>query len=275
MEIVDRKFNRAITVTATNTPATRPEGYKYPPVTEAVIGVNFADDLSKTQLKSASDKLAKNYPIHQQLQNISVNLDLSPQAGKNRKTITEIAELGHRRSSQDMTEIALALPNSLVVSQLAPYPSWATFSNRFKRDWKLMKKTLGYREIKRIGVRYINRIDIPATDQLVHNEKFLNVFPQVPEILGPLMAGAVQTTSYFEDIKCTLTLNSGVVASPILNHISFLLDLDVSRELDVPQSDTDIFELLETMRVKKNEVFEACISQRARDEIFNGDRNAK
>ena len=261
-------------MTATNTPATRPEGYKYPPITEAVIGINFAENLSKALLKSVSDKLAKNYPIHQPLKNFNVNLDLSPQAGKDRKTITEVAE-GHRRSSQDMTELALALPNSLVVSQLAPYPSWATFSKRFMRDWKLLKKTLGYREINRIGVRYINRIDIPATGPLVHNEQFLNVFPQVPDILSPLMAGAVQTISYFEDIKCKLTLNSGIVESPILNNISFLLDLDVVRELDVPQNDKGLFELLEAMRLKKNQVFEACISQRARDEIFNGDRNGK
>ena len=253
---------------------TRSEGYKYPPVTEAVIGINFAADLSKALLKSVSDKLAKNYPIHQPLQNISVKLDLSPQAGKVHKTFAEVAE-GHRRSSQDMTELALILSNSLIVSQLAPYPSWSTFSKRFIRDWKLFKKTLGYREIKRIGVRYINRIDIPATGSLVQNEKFLNVFPRVPEMLNPLMAGAVQTMSYFDDIKCKLTLNSGVIESPILNHISFILDLDVSREIDVPQSDKDIFELLEAMRLKKNQVFEACISQRARDEIFNGDRNAK
>ena len=239
-----------------------------------MIGINFTEVLSEALLKSVSDKLAKNYPIHQQIQNISVNLDLSPQAGKDRKTITEVAE-GHRRSSHDMTELALALPNSLVVSQLAPYPSWSIFSKRFIRDWKLLKKTLGYREVKRIGVRYINRIDIPVTGPLIQHEQFLNVFPQMPDMLSPLIAGAVQTVSYFEDIKCKLTLNSGVVESPILNHISFLLDLDVGRELDVPQNDKGVFELLEAMRLKKNQVFEACISQRARDEIFNGDRNGK
>lgn len=261
-------------MTATNTPVTRSDGYKYPPVTEAVIGINFVEDLSKALLKSISDKLAKNYPIHEPLQNISVKFDLSHLAGKDRKAFTEVVE-GHRRSSQDMTELALALPNSLVVSQLAPYPSWATFSKRFMRDWKLLKRTLGYREIKRIGVRYINRIDIPITGPLVHHEQFLNVFPRVPDMLSPLMAGAVQTMSYFEDIKCKLTLNSGVVESPILNHTSFLLDLDVGREIDVPQNDKDIFELLNAMRLKKNQVFEACVSQRARDEIFNGDRNGK
>ena len=261
-------------MTKTNVPETDFEGYKYPPVTEAVIGINFAVDLSKPVLKSVSDKLSKNYPLHQPLQNVSVKFNLSLEAGKDHKASTEVVE-GHRRSSQDMTELALALPNSLVVSQLAPYPSWATFVKRFVRDWKLFKKTVGYRQINRIGVRYINRIDIPVTGPLVNHEQFLNVFPQIPDILSPLIAGAVQTISYFEDIKCKITLNSGVVESPILNHSSFILDLDFAREIDLPQNDAGILELLEAMRLKKNEVFEACISQRARDEIFNRYRDEK
>lgn len=261
-------------MTAPNTPATQSEGYNYPPVTEAVIGINFAEKLSKALLQSVSDSLSKNYPIHQPLQNINVKLDLSHLADKDPKNFTEVTEV-HRRSSQDMTELALALPNSFVVSQLAPYPSWAIFSKRFMRDWKHVKRTLGYREINRIGVRYINRIDIPTTGSLVHHGQYLNVFPQVPEMLSPLTAWAAQTTSYFQDINCKLTLNSGVVESPILNHRSFLLDLDIAREFDVPQNDKNIFALLEAMRLKKNQVFEACISQRARDEIFNGNRNDK
>lgn len=259
---------------ATDAPISGFEGYRYPPVTEAVIGINFAENISVALLKSVSDRLAKNYPIHQPLRDISVRLDLNLHADQDSKTVAEVAE-GHRRSSQDMTELALALSNSLVVSQLAPYPSWAIFSKRFERDWKLVKKILGFREINRIGVRYINRIDIPNTGSSVHLAQFLNVFPRVPDMLSPLMAGAVQTMSYFEDIKCKLNLNMGVVESPLLNHRSFLLDLDVSRELEVPQNDKDIFELLEAIRMKKNQIFEACISQRARDELFNGNKNGK
>ena len=239
-----------------------------------MIGINFAEDLSKDLLKSVSDKLGKNYPIYQQVDNVSLNLDLSLQAGKDHKITQQVAEV-HRHSSQDMTELALAMPNSIIVSQLAPYPSWTIFSKRFMRDWKLLKRTLGYREIKRIGVRYINRIDIPITGSVIQHEHFLNVFPHVPDMLSPFIAGAVQTVSEFEDIQCKLVLNWGVVKSPILNHSSFLLDLDLAREINVPQNDKGLFELLEAMRLKKNRVFEACISQRARDELFNGDRDGK
>lgn len=249
------------------------EGYKYPPVTEAVIGISFAENFSSELLKSVSAKLAKNYPIHQSLQNFSVSLDISGQGLGSQQSFTQVAA-GHRHSSQDMTELALVLPDSFIVSQLAPYPSWNIFLKRFVRDWKLLKRTFGHQEFKRIGLRYINRIDIPTTGPFVHHEQFLNVFPQVPEILSPLMAGAIQTVSYLDEIRCKLTLNFGIVEAPILNHTSFLLDLDIAREIELPRNDKELFELLESMRLNKNQVFEACISQRARDEIFNRDRNA-
>lgn len=249
-------------------PANKAERYKYPPVTEAVIGVNFAQNFSNDLLKSVSTKLAKNYPIHQPLQNLSFNLNLNAQTDGSHQSFTQV-EAGHRHSSPDMTELALALPNSFVVSQLAPYPTWDVFLKRFKRDWKHLKRSLGHQEIKRVGLRYINRIDIPTISPIVHHEHFLNVFPQVPDILSPLMAGAIQTVSYVDEIKCKVTLNSGLVESPILNHTSFLLDLDVAREIELPRNDEELFALLDSMRLKKNQIFEACISQRARDEIFN------
>lgn len=261
-------------MTAINAPSPRPKGYKHPPVTEAVIGINFANNLSRELLRSASDKLAKNYPIHQDLQ--TVNLDLKLSNLQDQGTVTPRLIEGHRRSSQDMTELALTMPTSLLVSQLAPYPSWETFSKRFARDWKLVKKAFGFQEMKRIGLRYINRIDIPIPgDSVIKHEEYLNVFPQVPDLLSPLHASAVQTVSYFEDIDCRLVLNWGVVPSPILNHCSFILDLDLFRDSKVPQSDKTLFELLDVMRLKKNEVFEACVTQRARNEIFNGDRDGK
>jgi uncharacterized protein (TIGR04255 family) len=51
----------------------------------------------------------------------------------------------------------------------------------------------------------------------------------------------------------------------LLEHGSFLLDLDIAREGDPPQNDEGIYDLLHQIRVKKNEVFEACVTNSARD----------
>ena len=78
----------------------------------------------------------------------------------------------------------------------------------------------------------------------------------------------MQAVLRIEDIGCKLTLNSAVVPAPILDHASFIIDQDIAKEVDLPQSDNDIYELLNEIRVRKNNVFEACISDRAR-ELFH------
>lgn len=241
------------------------QSYKQPPITEAVIGINFENPLSGDDLLSIRNKLSKHYPSHQPLENLQLKVELGVGADNKKTASTDVArEMGSRLATLDMTEILLLLPKSIIISQLAPYPNWDYFYQRFSRDWKILKRTVGFRPIQRIGVRYINRIDIPHEGPVVEHEEYLNIYPNVPDKYGPLTAYAVQAEVFMEDLKCKLTLNSAAVPSPILNHASFLIDQDIAREIDVPQSDETIFELLNKIRVRKNEVFESCVTDRAR-----------
>jgi uncharacterized protein (TIGR04255 family) len=43
-----------------------------------------------------------------------------------------------------------------------------------------------------------------------------------------------------------------------------VLDIDVFRTVDIPQTDPELWDLFEQLRKKKNEVFEACITEEAR-----------
>ena len=61
--------------------------------------------------------------------------------------------------------------------------------------------------------------------------------------------------------------NSGAVPSPLIGYKSYLLDFDIYKEPDPPQNDEDIYELLNRIRVKKNQVFDDCVTARAK-EIF-------
>jgi uncharacterized protein (TIGR04255 family) len=62
-----------------------------------------------------------------------------------------------------------------------------------------------------------------------------------------------------------LTLNSSSAPSPLLGHAAFIVDEDIAKEGDPPQNDDAIYALLNQIRVKKNEIFEACITPRARE----------
>ncbi len=157
------------------------------------------------------------------------------------------------------------MARDFVVSELAPYPGWDAFFARFQRDWALWKRAVNYKKINRIGVRYINRIDIPMEGRPVtHEEEFLNVYVHMPEELQPLAAWAVQAQSRLPDMGCKVTLNLSVVPSPLLGHMAFVLDQDIAKDDNPPQNDGEIYELLNQIGAKKNSVFEACITDNAR-----------
>jgi uncharacterized protein (TIGR04255 family) len=238
--------------------------YKHAPITEAVIEIRFAAPMDSADVDKVSDKFSSHYPQHQSVQNVKFAVEL-PAGQKDTATAEFDREVGHRRSSSDMTHLLVLWPSAIVVSQLAPYPGWDRFFERFVRDWKLWKRIIGFRTIGRLGVRYINRIDIPISGPVMEFETFLNVYPKLPDILGPVGAYAVQAVLPIVDIGCKLTLNSAVVPAPILGHASFVVDQDIAKEVNLPQSDEAIYELLNEIRVRKNNVFESCISNRARE----------
>ena len=240
--------------------------YNKPPITEAVIEIRFANPLKVREIDKAAGQLATVYG-HQEnvrkFENVKIEVDAHP--GREPQTETEFSE-GRRMSSDDLTQMVLLWPANFAVSQLAPYPGWDEFFPRFSRDWKLWKKAVGYHKVMRVGVRFINRIDIPtAKEGTIDEADFLNVYPQLPASLPPVINYGVQAQLPLHDIKCGLTINSGAVPSPLIGYRSYLLDFDIYSELDPPQIDEDISALLSQIRVKKNQVFEACVTERAKE----------
>jgi uncharacterized protein (TIGR04255 family) len=240
--------------------------YKRPPITEAIIEARFADEMEPAQLERIIAGFASSYPHQQPIRNVGVALAVPPEVSA--QPVAQFnQQVGYRRSSTDLTELLLVWPAIFVVSQLAPYPGWDTFFARLVRDWTNWKRLVGYRRVVRIGVRYINRIDIPtpSASGIIEETEYLNIFPKLPDGLGPMTAFGVQAVVPLGDIGCNLTINSGAVPSPLLNHCSFMLDTDIAKEGSVPQKDDEIFALLEQVRVKKNAIFEACVTDRARE----------
>lgn len=238
--------------------------YSHPPITEAVIEVKFATPLDSTVFEKLNTKFNKSYPDDKVIRSLQFALtvnagDLNPQPSRSD------GPTGHRRSSADMTQLLVLWPDSFVISQLAPYTGWQVFFDRFTRDWKVWKRSKGFREINRIGVRFINRIDIPVENGIAQHEQYLNIYPKLPDSIATVGSYAVQTLSRFEDIHCMLTINSASVPSPLLEHVSFMLDIDIAKETDLPQNDSEIFQLLNKIREKKNKIFEDCIGDRARE----------
>ncbi len=239
--------------------------FQYPraPITEAVIELRLESPLRESVLRKASVRFAKFYPGVQELKNVTVQVEFTEHPA----AVVNDRHLLFRRAAEDETQLAILVQNSLIISQLAPYLGWKEFVERFERDFKIWKSVVGFVRISQIGMRYINRIDIPISKHapIVDYESYLNVYPNLPANIISTEAYTVNVRIPMTDIQSQLTINSATIPSPLYGYASYLLDLDFGRVEEPPQNLDEIKKLLHLMRIKKNQIFEACITDKARE----------
>jgi uncharacterized protein (TIGR04255 family) len=234
--------------------------YKRAPVTEAVIELRFAEPIDQETVEEAARRARRDYTFEDPDKGIEVHFDVAAQ-----KAQFQQVWFGVKLSSSDRADVSIFRTTAFVCSRLAPYLGWEAFQPRAARDWDVLKKTFGSAKLARIGVRYINRIDVPLGSNLpLRVEDYLNVWPHSPEDGEPMTGYAMQIVRPLGVDGCWLILNSAIVPSPLIGFASFVLDLDVYRELDLPSRDDEVWALIERMRRHKNRVFESCVTDQAR-----------
>lgn len=134
--------------------------YRRPPITEAVVELRLADQIGVAEVDKIRDRLAPDYPVPPELmQNISFT------TGRGEQNRAQVDFAGYRLSSLDAINVAIVGRQNLTASRLAPYSDWEDFIGRARRNWTIWRKVAGWHEVSRVGVRYINRIDVPNPDE--------------------------------------------------------------------------------------------------------------
>ena len=130
--------------------------YNRPPITEASFEIRLLEPLENSQLEALNRRLAADYDSSNEFTEFAVGLNV-----KRRETMLEERDRGYRLENKDRTNVLLVKSRSFVCSRLAPYEGWDKFLSTCMDGWTTWKKVIGVKKIDRIGLRYINRIDIP------------------------------------------------------------------------------------------------------------------
>jgi uncharacterized protein (TIGR04255 family) len=154
--------------------------YANPPVVEALCEVYFAaTSWEPTVPGRFFERVRGRFPQLAQQGDVAVEIMAGPGPVSARMTPTEPRS---RFSSADGSRMVQIGRDLLVVNQLRPYP-------RFEEWQPVVLEMAGlYREIalapaiERIGVRYINRVNLQA--ERFRMERYFQVYPHVPEGLG-------------------------------------------------------------------------------------------
>jgi uncharacterized protein (TIGR04255 family) len=206
------------------------------------------------------DEIKADYPIRAEVQ--EAKFQLGPAAN----TSSAQRHIGYKLDSQDDKQITQVRLDTFVFSRLAPYDRWETFHAEARRLWQIYSG-LFTPKIKRVGVRYINRIDIPSSiPGGVDLDDYFLTAPKITPALPQSMSNYFMRLQIPMSNGVTLVITQTGVPPPDQAFVSSLLDIDVSvqgEKLD----ESSAWERINSLRDVKNMVFESCITNRVRELI--------
>jgi len=156
--------------------------YKNSPIVEALCEIYFDESKWDGTLPGLFfEKVRENYPKKKELDRIGVQVNVSKEA-----QATQVQRGGRRIQfvKEDGSRLIQIENNLLVINQLKPYPRFEDWKPVVDQMLKYYSEVAQPKGVRRIGMRYINRIIIPAAKFKM--EDYFNLYPEVPESLGAM-----------------------------------------------------------------------------------------
>jgi uncharacterized protein (TIGR04255 family) len=236
--------------------------YPKDPINEAVIQIATVVQASQDSLAKIAHHFKDDYPHQEPLTGLDFMIDTTGGAAQMRQEMR-----GYRLTSVISPDVLVVQPGGVVAARLAPYAGWEQLLGAAKRAWSQWRRTGNSSSISRLGVRYINRLDVPIERAAnLDLSVYLNFSPKVPNFSSKSITGfVVQATVPTEQDSWSVSLTSTVLnPPPLINTTSILLDIDLFRTEQIPGRDEDLWECIESVRALKNSVFESCITDATR-----------
>jgi uncharacterized protein (TIGR04255 family) len=248
--------------------------YPNAPITEATISLGIVPpaDLDVDDLRTIQGIVKDQYPQvgEDYLYSGEVSIDQPGDAPEHSDTHEHI---GYAFRSEDGQRTFGASLDGFNFTVTQPYDSWEVFRDEARHLWDLYKEVSGVEEIVRVAVRYINRIDIPIVPE-VKIDRYLKVYPEVPDgwPSGVTVHNFfMQVQAWQEDLDSNLIVNVAPGRPPGPGITSVRLDIDLFSERFGASwrvdREKEVWEFLEQLRERKNEIFETSITDDTRELI--------
>jgi uncharacterized protein (TIGR04255 family) len=237
--------------------------YANSPIVEAVCEFRFTKDTKWDQTIPGLfyEKVKSEFPNKKE--NVVRNIEImSGPEDKVEHKINSITQIQFLR--EDGKEFFQLGQNSLSVHKLKPYVSWEDFKPAIEKGCNALVETIETVGIERIGLRYINQIDIPSNTP-VKLEDFFEYRPffgeNLPKEMKSFLVGCMLPFNGERDL-CNLKFSSG--GSP-QGDSRFMLDFDYSLAKPNSVRFEDGMDWIEQAHANLDVLFEGCITDKLRE----------
>ena len=241
--------------------------YPRPPIIEAVFAFHFLHPLDRRTIERLASSLKKKFPAQTRIMDVTIDTA--------RATVPHsVQPNGYILRDADNSLTLIIEPEALSAARLPPYTTWEDLIDHAKSMWAKLKKVAGHPQLIRLSTRFINRIDIRSSQAAEQKSEknsinlatYLQFGLTIPPAFASLPLFSFSLSCHLGNTRDTLrhTIQVASVPSPLIDHTSLILDIDVATTEAVPMLESEMWAIAQSLRVRKNEIFEASITDATR-----------
>ncbi len=234
--------------------------YKNSPLIEAICEFQFIhkEQSDATIPGMLYDKIKNEFPMKRQRQDFFSLNDMQPEVNMN--DLTALTQF-YNKAENALVQVG---KNILTSNCLKPYPHWEVFKPMILNNLKEYREVSNPTSLRKISLRYINKINVPIKDDFRTSEYF-NFYPHKPEGIKEEMNGLDATIHIkHNDARDVLILRIATLIPDDKECISFLLQVEFNmlKPEQLPFERTERW--LEEAHTIINNTFESSITDNCR-----------
>lgn len=167
----------------------------------------------------------------------------------------------------DGARVVHARLDRFAYSWMAPYERWESFLAEAEDMWHRYVARAKPQGVTGVGVRFINRIDVPSSPVEIRDylRTAVDVSPYLPQGVSSMF---MQVDVPLGQYDAVVTITSALSPPARSGFTSLILDIDAKRPVSLDRSAPDfeasLVDVMAALRAAKNFVFEACITDATR-----------
>ncbi len=231
------------------------------PITEAIIDlrVKLPSTFVNTEFLKAAKELSNSYPKNEPRRMVKHTFGMDKGGKPFIQPPKDEGIQGYFFKSEDEKNIAQFRLDGFTFNRLHPYTEWQSVITEAKRLWGIYNSIAAPEIVKRIAVRYINKIEIklPIKDFDEYLAAPPNIPPSLPQELSQFLSRMV-----IHDGDKTINLIQAMEPSTDVAKITVILDIDVFKTNESGFDIVNIWSHFQELHDLKNKVFFESITEK-------------
>ncbi|MFZ4441603.1 MAG: TIGR04255 family protein [Syntrophales bacterium] len=233
------------------------------PIVEAVLDIQVepVEGMNMEQIGTFFDHVKGRYPEKELRAKGSAVIRISPQGTSADEPAMQ--PVGYLYRSPEEKKAVQARIDGYTFNKFSPYENWGAFSDEAREHWQQYVETAKPNRLKRLALRYINRIEIPLP--IRDFKEYLLTMPEIapglPQALAHFIMRLVVPNP---EIEATAVINVVMDQSSNAKILPIIFDIDVFKITNHAVTSEEIWHDFDQLRVFKNEIFFNSITDKAK-----------